>query len=79
MSKAEVIEALRNFSLEEILEVIEIASQYLRKLILPNPKPAITTTLSPRIPGQDKGKVFIAADFNDPLPDSILNDFLNPL
>lgn len=27
------------------------------------PKPA-----SPRIPGQDKGKVFISEDFNDPLP-----------
>jgi len=26
-----------------------------------------------RIPGQDKGKVTIAPDFNDPLP----NDFLN--
>lgn len=33
---------------------------------------------SPRIPGQDKGKVIIAPDFNDPLPEDILNDFLNP-
>lgn len=32
----------------------------------------------PRIPGQDKGKVVIASDFNDPLPDDVLNDFLNP-
>ena len=31
----------------------------------------------PRIPGQDKGKVAIAPDFNAPLPDSLLNDFLN--
>lgn len=30
-----------------------------------------------RIPGQDKGKVAIAPDFNAPLPDHILNDFLN--
>lgn len=30
-----------------------------------------------RIPGQDKGKVTIASDFNAPLPDTILNDFLN--
>lgn len=77
MSKAEVLEALRNFSLEDILDVIEVASQHLRNLILPTPKP--TAALRPRIPGQDKGKVFIAADFNDPLPDSILSDFLNPL
>jgi hypothetical protein len=33
----------------------------------------------PRIPGQDQGKVWIADDFNDPLPEEILNDFLNPL
>lgn len=31
-----------------------------------------------RIPGQDKGKVVIAPDFNDLLPEEILNDFLNP-
>ena len=30
-----------------------------------------------RIPGQDKGKVEISADFNAPLPDTILNDFFN--
>jgi antitoxin (DNA-binding transcriptional repressor) of toxin-antitoxin stability system len=32
----------------------------------------------PRIPGQDKGKIFIAADFNDPLPPDVLDGFLNP-
>ena len=32
----------------------------------------------PRIPGQDKGKIFIAYDFNDPLPSDILDSFLNP-
>ncbi len=32
----------------------------------------------PRIPSQDKGKVIIADGFNAPLPDEILNDFLNP-
>lgn len=79
MSKAEVLEALRNFSLEEILEVIEIASQHLRKLILPIQKQASAIAPPSRIPGQDKGKVFIAADFNAPLPDAILNNFLNPL
>ena len=30
----------------------------------------------PRLAGQDKGKIFIAYDFNAPLPDDILADFL---
>jgi antitoxin (DNA-binding transcriptional repressor) of toxin-antitoxin stability system len=30
----------------------------------------------PRIAGQDKGKIFIAPDFNAPLPDDVLADFL---
>ena len=33
---------------------------------------------SPRIPGQDKGKVIISSDFDNPLPEDIINDFLNP-
>lgn len=33
---------------------------------------------SPRISGLDKGKVIIAPDFDAPLPENILNDFLNP-
>ncbi len=35
----------------------------------------LTDTASPRIPGLDKGKVIIAPDFNEPLPEDILNDF----
>lgn len=31
----------------------------------------------PRIPGLDRGKVVIASDFNSPLPEDILKDFLN--
>ncbi|BAY99416.1 hypothetical protein NIES37_33980 [Tolypothrix tenuis PCC 7101] len=38
---------------------------------------AIANTTSPRIPGLDKGKVFMASDFNEPLPDEILSDFEN--
>ncbi len=30
----------------------------------------------PRVAGQDKGKIFIAPDFNAPLPDHVLADFL---
>jgi len=33
---------------------------------------------SPRIPGQDIGKVIIESDFDHPLPEDIINDFLNP-
>jgi prevent-host-death family protein len=32
----------------------------------------------PRILGLDKGKVIIAPDFDAPLPEDILNSFLNP-
>jgi prevent-host-death family protein len=31
-----------------------------------------------RIPGLDCGKVTIASDFDAPLPDDVLNAFLNP-
>jgi hypothetical protein len=33
----------------------------------------------PRISGQDQGKVWISDDFNAPLPETILNDFIAPL
>ena len=33
----------------------------------------------PRIPGLDRGKVVISPDFNEPLPEDIINDFLNPI
>lgn len=33
----------------------------------------------PRVPGLDFGKVTIAADFDAPLPDDVLNDFLYPI
>jgi antitoxin (DNA-binding transcriptional repressor) of toxin-antitoxin stability system len=32
----------------------------------------------PRVPGQDKGRIVIYADFDDPLPLDILDGFLNP-
>jgi antitoxin (DNA-binding transcriptional repressor) of toxin-antitoxin stability system len=34
--------------------------------------------LPPRQPGQYAGKLVIPKDFNDPLPDDILDGFLNP-
>jgi prevent-host-death family protein len=38
----------------------------------------IAEKLLPRIPGLDRGKVTIAPDFDAPLPEDILNTFLNP-
>jgi prevent-host-death family protein len=32
----------------------------------------------PRIPGLDRGKVTMAPDFDAPLPEDVLNGFLNP-
>ena len=106
MSKAEVLKALHSLTLEEILEVIEAASQRLKQILLPvfatpsrletelPPEPwesaaannpsfallmdtAANSTASqnrsqPRIPGQDQGKVWIADDFNEPLPKAVL-------
>ena len=37
-----------------------------------NPSPKFN---SPRVPGQDKGRVTMSADFNDPLPADILDEF----
>ncbi|MEO0936321.1 MAG: type II toxin-antitoxin system Phd/YefM family antitoxin [Cyanobacteria bacterium J06641_2] len=38
----------------------------------------VTRQPSPRIPGLDRNKVVIAPDFDEPLPEDVLNDFLNP-
>lgn len=39
----------------------------------------LTDQSLPRIPGLDRGKVVIAPNFNEPLPEDVLNDFPNPL
>ncbi|MGK7945374.1 MAG: type II toxin-antitoxin system Phd/YefM family antitoxin [Microcystaceae cyanobacterium] len=38
---------------------------------------AIHPTKKNRIPGQDRGKIMISPDFNEPLPDDVLSDFIN--
>lgn len=30
-----------------------------------------------RIPGQDRGQIIISPDFNEPLPDEVLSNFIN--
>lgn len=38
----------------------------------------VTRQPSPRIPGLDRGKVVIAPNFDEPLPEDVLDNFLNP-
>jgi hypothetical protein len=57
-------------------EVAEMKRDRESSIVLDQSEIIVTTF---RIPGQDQGKVWMSDDFNDPLPDSILNDFLNPL
>lgn len=38
----------------------------------------VTRQPSPRTPGLDRGKVVIAPDFDEPLPEEVLDNFLNP-
>ena len=42
---------------------------------IPVARLVVTDTALPRIPGLDKGKVIIAPDFDESLPEDILNDF----
>jgi antitoxin (DNA-binding transcriptional repressor) of toxin-antitoxin stability system len=37
----------------------------------------ISNVRIPRVPGKDKGRVTMSADFNDPLPADILDEFYN--
>ena len=68
-AQADLAELLRRVSLGEEVIISQSGTPIAR--LVP-----ITERLSPRIPGQDKGKVVIAPDFEDDLPESVLNDFL---
>jgi antitoxin (DNA-binding transcriptional repressor) of toxin-antitoxin stability system len=37
----------------------------------------INKSQQPRVPGQDKGRIFISPDFDDPLPSDILDSLSN--
>ena len=85
MSKSAAIKAIEQLTFSELVDVIEVASHLLRKASGLAAEPEKDNyvamgeqTLMPRIPGQDKGKIFISSDFNAPLPDSVLNSFLDP-
>ena len=65
--------------LEERLVKLEIEVAQMKRDRLKRDRLQILENSSPRKPGQDQGKVWISDDFNAPLPEALLNDFLNPL
>jgi|GEM_PF-2452167 len=66
-------EPIATSALEERLVKLEIEVAQMKY-----DRPRISENSSPRKPGQDQGKVWISDDFNEPLPEALLNDFLNP-
>ncbi len=61
------------------IEVAQMKRDRLKRDRLKRDRLQILENSSPRKPGQDQGKVWISDDFNAPLPEALLNDFLNPL
>ncbi|MGB8701338.1 MAG: type II toxin-antitoxin system Phd/YefM family antitoxin [Thermosynechococcaceae cyanobacterium] len=66
---AKISELLGKVQLGEEVVIAEAGVPIARLIAIPKPS-------LPRIPGQDKGKVTISQDFNDPLPPDLLNGFL---
>jgi hypothetical protein len=72
------MEALTLDSLLESIATLPVVEQETLLQILQHRLTQQQPIVQPRIPGQDKGQVIIAPDFDAPLPKDILNDFLNP-
>ena len=68
-------------SLAEVLPIVETLSQAdrleLMNLLAKQFSEEASRSLVTRLPGQDKGKIFMVDDFDDPLPESILDSFEN--
>ena len=68
-------------SLAEVLPIVETLSQAdrleLMSLLVKQFSEETSRSLVTRLPGQDKGKIFMADDFDAPLPESILDSFEN--
>ena len=68
-------------SLVEVLPIVETLSQAdrleLMSLLVKQFSEEASRSLVTRLPGQDKGKIFMADDFDAPLPESILDSFEN--
>lgn len=68
-------------SLAELLPIVETLSQAdrleLMNFLAKQFSEETSRSLGTRLPGQDKGKIFMVDDFDDPLPESILDSFEN--
>ena len=68
-------------SLAEVLPIVETLSQAdrleLMNLLSKQFSEDASRSLAIRLPGQDKGKIFMADDFDNPLPKSVLDSFEN--
>ena len=66
-------------SLDEVLPIVETLSQAdsleLMNLLAKQFSEETARSWVTRLPGQDKGRIFMADDFDDPLPESVLCSF----
>ena len=69
MSLAELLPLVDRLTQAEKLQLMQLLNCQLSQ---PEPE-----ACSSRVPGQDKGKVIVANDFDAPLPDEILDSFEN--
>jgi antitoxin (DNA-binding transcriptional repressor) of toxin-antitoxin stability system len=65
---------------EQLIQLIALVQKGEEVLIMDGKSPLIQLTLPPsqkwmRVPGQDEGLFVIPDDFDDPLPDEILESF----
>ena len=69
MSLAEVLPIVETLSQADRLELMNLLSKQFSE---ENSRSTVT-----RLSGQDKGKIFMADGFDDPLPESVLDSFEN--
>ena len=69
VSLAELLPIVENLSQADRLELMNLLSKQFSE--------DSSRLLVTRLPGQDKGKIFMADDFDDPLAESVSNSFEN--
>ena len=72
---AQIIERAENGQ-EEIF-ISRNGSPVIRLMPIAAAEERAETPLRPRVPGLGKGQIWMAPDFNAPLPDDIIDDFYN--
>jgi prevent-host-death family protein len=70
-SQTEFTELLRRVRLGEEV-ILSVAGTPIARIV------PIAEQALPRVPGLDRGKVTITPDFDNPLPEDVLNAFLYP-